>query len=143
MLTRQPFRHLLRATPTTEPMAYWERLVVLWLLFGIGLWSGVGHAFWWGTPPASAEIQLQQLPAEARQTMLLIKSGGPFPYTRDGIPFGNREGLLPAQPRNYYREYTVPTPGLKHRGARRIVAGKAGDYWYTADHYRSFKRIRE
>ena len=62
---------------------------------------------------------------------------------RDGVVFGNRERLLPQRERGYYREYTVPTPGLKHRGARRIVAGRGGELYYTDDHYRSFKRIRE
>lgn len=103
-------------------------------------------AFGWGDrwANAPAEIAAAQLPPEGLATLALIKQGGPFPYSRDGIVFGNREGLLPQQPRGYYREYTVPTPGLKHRGARRIVAGgRGGEYWYTADHYRSFKRIRE
>jgi len=132
-----------RVTPTTERMARFWRLVILFWVFGFGLTSGSVDAFWWGSKPANPEIRVESLPPEAQQTLLLIKRGGPFPFTRDGIPFGNREGLLPARQRNYYREYTVPTPGLNHRGARRIIAGKAGDYWYTADHYRSFKRIRE
>lgn len=89
------------------------------------------------------EIHVSQLPPEGRATLALIKRGGPFPYARDGIIFHNREGRLPERPRGYYREYTVPTPGLSHRGARRIVAGRDGDYWYTDDHYRTFKRIRE
>ena len=89
------------------------------------------------------EILVAALPPEGRQTLVLIKRGGPFPYAKDGTVFGNREGLLPRQERGYYREYTVPTPGLNHRGARRIVAGERRDYWYTADHYRSFRRIRE
>lgn len=88
------------------------------------------------------EVSVAALPPEARLTLALIKKGGPFPYDRDGVVFGNRERLLPIKARGYYREYTVPTPGLKHRGARRIVAG-GGDYYYTSDHYRSFKRIRE
>ena len=124
------------------------RFALLFLVCGLGIASVVasspGHAFWWQSKPtASLEIRVGDLPLEARQTLIPIKRGGPFPYSRDGITFGNREALLPPQQRNYYREYTVPTPGLKHRGARRIVAGRAGDYWYTADHYRSFKRIRE
>ncbi|MDP2431001.1 MAG: ribonuclease domain-containing protein [Pseudomonadota bacterium] len=106
-------------------------------------------AFWSGdngnkSARAVAEIAVADLPPEGRATLALIKQGGPFPYSRDGIIFGNREGLLPAQSRGYYREYTVPTPGLSHRGPRRIVSGgHGGEYWYTADHYRSFKRIRE
>jgi len=83
------------------------------------------------------------LPIEARQTLALIKAGGPFPYQRDGAVFGNREGLLPKRERGYYREYTVKTPGAKDRGARRIVAGRAKEYYYTDDHYRSFRRIIE
>jgi len=91
-----------------------------------------------------AEIPVAQLPIEARATLALIKQGGPFPYSRDGIVFGNREGLLPSQTRGYYREYTVPTPGSRDRGARRIISGgRGGAYWYSADHYRSFKRIKE
>lgn len=81
------------------------------------------------------------LPAEARDTLALIERGGPFPHRQDGATFGNREGRLPARPRGYYREYTVETPGLSHRGARRIVTGgdPPQDYWYTDDHYRSFR----
>jgi ribonuclease T1 len=126
------------------PMVRWQRLAVLLLALGLGLTALFGQAFWAGFGSgASAEIRVEDLPPEARQTLRLIKDGGPFPYRKDGTRFGNREGLLPAQSRNYYREYTVTTPGLSHRGARRIVAGDGGDYWYTADHYRSFKRIRE
>lgn len=125
-------------------MALMGRIGVLLLLCWLGFAPGLGNAFWWQSKSSSnLEVRLDQLPPEARQTLLLIKRGGPFPYPRDGITFGNRERLLPLQARNYYREYTVPTPGVKHRGARRIVAGGAGEYWYTADHYRSFKRIRE
>lgn len=85
--------------------------------------------------------QRQTLPPEARQTLSLIERGGPFPYRKDGTVFQNRERRLPLQTRGYYREYTVPTPGERDRGARRIVAGQPGEYYYTADHYRSFKRV--
>ncbi|MBP6597416.1 MAG: ribonuclease [Arenimonas sp.] len=83
------------------------------------------------------------LPEEARDTLALIALGGPYPHRQDGSPFRNREGRLPARPRGYYREYTVATPGLEHRGARRIVTGgqPPQDYWYTDDHYRSFRRF--
>ena len=91
----------------------------------------------------AGEVGLVELPPEARETLALIKAGGPFPYARDGTVFRNREGLLPARPRGYYREYTVRTPGARDRGARRIVAGRDGEYYYTHDHYRSFRRIRE
>jgi len=89
-----------------------------------------------------AEIAAADLPREARETLALVKGGGPFPYRRDGSTFGNFEARLPLRPRGYYREYTVPTPGARDRGARRIVAG-GGEYYYTDDHYRSFRRIRE
>ena len=92
------------------------------------------------------------LPREAQQTLSLIQQGGPFPYPhKDGSVFGNFERILPLQARGYYREYTVPTPGRRDRGARRIVAGagqnndvrSSSEYYYTGDHYRSFNRIRE
>jgi guanyl-specific ribonuclease Sa len=81
------------------------------------------------------------LPPEARDTLALIARGGPFPNRQDGVVFGNREGLLPAQPRGYYHEYTVATPGLDYRGARRIITGGNPPvvYYYTDDHYRSFR----
>ena len=88
-------------------------------------------------------IDTADLPPEARHTLQLIKGGGPFPFAEDGAVFGNREGLLLAKPRGYYREYTVITPGARDRGARRIIAGRDAEYYYTDDHYRSFKRIRE
>jgi ribonuclease T1 len=89
------------------------------------------------------EVAASELPREARQTLRLIRQGGPFPYAKDGTVFGNREGHLPRTPRGYYREYTVKTPGQRHRGARRIVAGSGGELYYTEDHYNSFRRIRE
>lgn len=93
--------------------------------------------------PAIGEITVAQLPKEARATLALIRKGGPYPYARDGAIFGNREKILPAQRRGYYREYTVKTPGVRSRGARRIVAGKGGEFYYTEDHYNHFMRIRE
>lgn len=95
-----------------------------------------------GTVPLSA------LPAEAQQTQRLIHAGGPFPYSKDGVVFGNRERLLPRRERGFYREYTVPTPGSRDRGARRIVCGgqrptQPDACYYTADHYASFKLIAQ
>ncbi|MBW8487042.1 ribonuclease domain-containing protein [Actinomadura parmotrematis] len=87
------------------------------------------------------EVRAASLPAEARTTLRLISAGGPFPYRQDGTVFGNREGLLPRERSGYYHEYTVPTPGSRDRGARRIIAGGAGERYYTADHYRSFARV--
>ncbi len=89
------------------------------------------------------EIRVADLPREARTMLALIKAGGPFPHDKDASTFGNREGLLPRERRGYYREYTVRTPGSRDRGARRIVAGKPGEYYYTEDHYRTFRRIIE
>jgi ribonuclease T1 len=90
-------------------------------------------------------IAAEQLPAQGRETLQLIHRGGPFPNEKDGVIFGNRERLLPLQQRGFYREYTVRTPGLRHRGARRIVCGgipKAPDVcYYTDDHYASYRRI--
>ncbi len=88
-------------------------------------------------------IAAAELPPEARETMRLIARGGPFPYSKDGTIFQNRERLLPLRPAGYYREYTVPTPGASNRGARRIVSGNSGELYYTADHYASFRRIVE
>jgi ribonuclease T1 len=97
------------------------------------------------------DVAIADLPGEARDTLVLIKRGGPFPYRKDGTTFGNFERRLPQRARGYYREYTVPTPGARDRGARRIVAGAgagrdartSGEYYYTDDHYRTFRRIRE
>lgn len=92
---------------------------------------------------AIGEIRAAALPPEARETIVLIRRGGPFPHQRDGISFGNRERILPPRSGGWYREYTVNTPGARNRGARRIVAGRDGTLYYTDDHYRSFKRILE
>lgn len=104
---------------------------------------GAGRA----RPADTAAPQAQDLPAflprEARDTLALIARGGPFPYRQDGTVFQNRERLLPPAPRGTYREYTVPTPGARTRGARRIITAGAppSAYWYTDDHYRSFRRF--
>ncbi len=96
-----------------------------------------------GTDPESGLpiVAVTDLPPEARETIALIDQGGPFPYAQDGDTFRNDEGLLPDQPLGYYREYTVETPGSEDRGARRIVAGSAGELYWTDDHYNSFSRI--
>ncbi len=94
---------------------------------------------------SDAVVALADLPREGRQTHALILSGGPFPYDKDGVVFGNRERLLPPSKRGFYREYTVRTPGVRTRGARRIVCGGAPRQpeacYYTSDHYASFRRI--
>lgn len=90
-------------------------------------------------------MQARDLPPEARQTIALIRQGGPFPYDKDGSVFGNYEKILPQKKRGYYREFTVKTPYARNRGARRLVTGgernSPREYYYTADHYRSFKRV--
>jgi ribonuclease T1 len=97
-------------------------------------------------PQALAEVALADLPKEARDVHALVSRGGPFPFDRDGVAFRNREQLLPLQPRDYYREYTVRTPGVKGRGGRRLVCGgppaTPDACYYTSDHYRSFRKIR-
>ena len=120
------------------------------LVLALGLSALGGGAQARSAPPAPP-VAVGELPVEARETLGLIKRGGPFPYRKDGSVFGNFEKRLPPQPRGYYREFTVPTPGSRDRGARRIVAGEgsrgsvrdSGEYYYTGDHYKSFRRIQE
>lgn len=94
-----------------------------------------------------AVIRVAELPRQGRETYELIRQGGPFPYDKDGVVFGNRERVLPAEKRGFYREYTVTTPGSRDRGARRIVCGGPAraphGCFYTADHYASFRKIVE
>lgn len=91
-------------------------------------------------------MRVSALPREGQEVLRQIARGGPFRYEKDGSTFGNRERLLPAQERGYYREYTVPTPGERDRGARRLVCGgwpvtSTSECYYTADHYASFRRV--
>jgi ribonuclease T1 len=120
-----------------------RRIVALLLALGLAVSLNAAEARNEPRATAPAAIALAELPAEARSTLALIHRGGPFPYDRDGVVFGNFERALPARERGYYREYTVPTPGVKSRGARRIIAGRGGELYYTDDHYRTFRRIRE
>lgn len=118
--------------------AFFIALVVV--LGGVG---GLAHAKSMG---ADETVALAALPVEARVTHRLVLAGGPFPYGKDGSVFGNRERLLPAKTRGYYREYTVATKGARNRGARRLVCGgvpitKPDACYYTEDHYASFKRV--
>jgi ribonuclease T1 len=96
---------------------------------------------------SAATMGVAELPREGRQTYELIRQGGPFRYDKDGAVFGNRERILPAEKRGFYREYTVTTPGSRDRGARRIVCGGPARSphacYYTADHYASFRKILE
>lgn len=95
-----------------------------------------------GAPAGMAIIPIDQLPREAVETINLIWASGPYPFDKDDTTFGNREGFLPSEAHGYYREYTVITPGLTHRGARRIVAGANGEIYYTDDHYESFSWVK-
>jgi ribonuclease T1 len=129
---RQRYRWLLLVAAAT--------MLVAWLVVG----GGQGE----DDPATDASsglpvVRLAALPPEATRTVELIDAGGPFPEPdHDGGTFGNREELLPDQPTGYYREYTVPTPGVDHRGARRIVAGDGEELYWTDDHYSSFALIR-
>jgi ribonuclease T1 len=96
-----------------------------------------------GQNRAISIVAIDQLPIEAQRTIKLINQGGPFPFPRkDGTVFGNFERRLPAAPRGTYHEYTVPTPGISSRGAKRIITGRSVKY-YTPDHYKSFQQVRE
>jgi ribonuclease T1 len=112
--------------------------------------TGVQGREWFGSHDQSAaevqgSIALADMPAQGQRTYEAIRNGGPFRHEKDGSVFGNRERILPREPRGHYREYTVDTPGSRDRGARRIVCGGERTApvacWYTADHYASFKRI--
>ena len=108
------------------------------------LWLGLNSSL---QAQVDGYVKLNDLPPEARHTLQLIKQGGPFPYEKDGSVFGNYEKILPKKQRGYYREYTVKTPYARNRGARRVVAGGEPalnrEFYYTADHYASFRRIKE
>jgi ribonuclease T1 len=116
-----------------------------WLLFGLLLCMPFAQArsHHHADAAAVATVSIAELPPEARETLQLIRNNGPFPYPRDGVVFGNYEHVLPQQPRGYYHEYTVKTEGAHNRGARRIVCGPVRECYYTDDHYRTFRRIRE
>ena len=132
------------ARPFTAP---WRCFTVF-----LGLWLSICTFLVQASPTASAQtsptVWVTDSPREGKETYQLIHQGGPFPYEKDGTVFGNRERLLPRETRGFYREYTVRTPGLKHRGARRIVCGgqiprKPQACYYTTDHYASFRMIVE
>jgi guanyl-specific ribonuclease Sa len=115
-------------------------LIALLLALAVGY---AVHALGSGNDrPAVRVVDLSHLPPQAAQTVHLIQHGGPFPYPDDdGVTFHNYEHDLPSEPDGYYREYTVPTPGSPDRGARRIVTGRDGQYFYTGNHYDSFERV--
>ena len=115
----------------------------LLLLIALALAALPGRGYDTAPPQDEPQARAYTLPPEALTTLKLIQRGGPFPYRQDGTTFQNRERRLPARPRGHYREYTVPTPGSPDRGARRIIAGgdPPREFYYTADHYRSFRPI--
>lgn len=116
------------------------RYLRLWMLAAL-LWLPQAQAT--GVAQGIPVIVTAELPAEARDMLRAIRQGGSFAYARDGVEFRNYERILPRQARGYYREYTVRTPGVHNRGARRIVCGALPDCYYSPDHYLTFKRIRE
>ena len=118
--------------------------------------TGAGEAGGWSAQAADSQyadlapaepttdlttMTVEQLPPEGIETLELIASDGPFPYDKDGATFSNREGILPQQPKGFYAEYTVITPGSDDRGARRIIGGDDGSRFYTSDHYSSFREV--
>lgn len=121
------------------------KLVLTGFLLVAAFSSGPVHAKGPMGTDSATTISIAEMPAQGAQTYNLIVRGGPFPYQKDGVVFGNRERLLPVKSRGYYREYTVSTPGASHRATRRIVCGGAPRTpdvcYYTADHYASFRRI--
>lgn len=124
----------------------WGRTAAVALLALSGAWVGAVAQAKTPTPAALQTVVRAELPVQAQTMMTLIEQGGPFKYEKDGTVFGNREKILPARQRGYYREYTVKTPGERSRGARRIVCGgqqpRSPDAcFYTDDHYGSFRQI--
>ncbi len=121
------------------------KLVIAGLAFVSASVLQTAHAKEPLAPADAATISVADLPAQGAHTYALIARGGPFPHEKDGTVFGNRERLLPLRQRGFYREYTVETPGVQHRGTRRIVCGgrppATDNCYYTADHYASFRRI--
>lgn len=121
------------------------KFLKIWTFFVLALLLSV-NVLAKGPAPIDV-VAVQDLPKEARQALVLIRQGGPFPFPKDGSVFRNYEGVLPKQKRGYYHEFTVKTPGARDRGARRIIAGgnppTSGEYYYTDDHYATFRRIKE
>jgi ribonuclease T1 len=121
-------------------------LVVLIAALAVGYGIRAAHSGTHGAgSPArttAAPVALSALPPQVAQTVRLIRAGGPFPYPgNDGVVFHNDEHHLPAESDGYYREYTVPTPGSPDRGARRLILGRDGRFWYTGDHYATFREV--
>ena len=121
------------------------RLALSAVMVVLGISSTTVHAREWNAAEVQTSIALSALPPQGQDIYQRIRQGGPFAFEKDGVVFGNRERLLPTNKRGYYREYTVKTPGARHRGTRRIVCGGPATVpdacYYTADHYASFRKI--
>ena len=129
----------MRRIRTRRPLLALILLVAL-LVVGYAVRAAVHHRPGHAAPPAA--VALSSLPPQAADTVRLIEQGGPFPYpSNDGVVFHNNERLLPSEPDGYYHEYTVPTPGSQTRGARRMITGRDGQYYYTGDHYETFVAV--
>ena len=118
-------------------------VLLLTVCFSLAATPAIARSHHSHSDSALQEVALSALPAEAKETLRQIRQGGPFSYPRDGVVFGNFEKRLPAKQRGYYHEFTVRTPGVRSRGARRIVCGLPSECYYSDDHYETFKRIRE
>lgn len=132
------------ARAKAKPFDIGQLLILASLLLGmLLLFNGMGGTQLFHSFGGDSSERVQTQDRELSHTLSLIRQGGPFPHSQDGSTFHNRERLLPSKPRGYYREYTVATPGLNHRGARRVVTGgqPPAVYYYTGDHYRSFRQI--
>jgi ribonuclease T1 len=123
-------------------------LIVLLVALGIGYGVHAANSSDGSSTPkatvstsAGATVPLSSLPSQATDTVRLIQHRGPYPYSQDGVVFNNAEHHLPKESSGYYHEYTVKTPGSSDRGARRIITGSAGEYYYTDDHYDSFVKV--
>lgn len=133
----------MKPTPLTRVAAVTRILTIMLASVLVALASPATHAF--EKSRDLSAMSVAELPKEGRETLALIRKGGPHPYSKDGTIFSNREKILPRQPRGFYHEYTVKTPGSRDRGARRIVCGgkQQETCYYTGDHYASFKIIKE
>ena len=141
---------IFRSVPRSLPRLLGALLLCAALAFVAACGSGKGSPT--APPPAASAsapawakglgtVRADELPPQAREVLALIDKGGPYPYRQDGTVFGNFEKVLPKQKRGYYHEFTVRTPGERDRGARRIVTGQGGEFFYTDDHYATFKAV--